>query len=92
MNSYNLNVFEKVMKPIIPIISEAQNKIPNDMAAYTLSLLPFTINIIFAIINRIPSVSLLVTEIKTSDIAKSLGWQLLPNQCTPKHSSAMIRL
>jgi len=73
MNANNLNVFKKIIEPVVPFITEAQNRIPNDATIYTLSLLPFTINIIFAIINRIPSISLLVTEIKTSDIAESLG-------------------
>ena len=73
MNSDNLNVFEKIIAPLVPYIQEAQNSSPNDAVTYTLSLLPFTINILFAIINRIPSVSLLVTDVRTSDNAKSLG-------------------
>ena len=73
MNENDLNVSEKIIAPVIPFISEAQNRIPNDAATYTLSLLPFTMNIIFAIINRIPSVGLLVTDIKTSDNAKLSG-------------------
>ena len=73
MNDNNLNVFDKISAPVIPFIEEAQNNIPNDAATYTLSFLPFTINILFAIINRVQSVSLLVTDIKTSDSAKSLG-------------------
>ena len=73
MNDKNLNVFEKIITPVVPFIEEAQNSIPNDTDAYTLSLLPFTINILYAIINRILSVSLLVTDIKTSDNAKSSG-------------------
>ncbi len=73
MNDNNLNVFDKISAPVIPFIEEAQNSIPNDAATYSLSFLPFAINILFGIINRIPSVSLLVTDIKTSDSAKSLG-------------------
>jgi len=73
MNDNKLNVFEKIIAPIIPFLEKTQNSIPNDAAVYTLSFFPFSMNILFAIINRIPSVSLLVTDIKTSDNAKSLG-------------------
>ncbi|MDM8553832.1 transposase [Desulfococcaceae bacterium HSG7] len=73
MNDYNLNVFDKISAPVIPFLEESQNNIPNDAAVYTLSFLPFTVNILSAIINRIPSVSLLVTDIKTSDNAEFLG-------------------
>ncbi len=49
MDDNNLNVFDKILAPVIPLIEEAQNNIPNDAATYTLSFLPFTINILFAI-------------------------------------------
>ncbi len=88
MNNDNLNVFEKIIAPVVPLITEAQNNIPNDAATYTLSLLPFSINIIFAIINRIPSVSLLVTDIKTSDNAKSSG---LTDASKSMYSEAFVR-
>ena len=67
------NFFEKIIAPVIPFLKEAHNSIPNDASNYTLSFLPFSINILFALINRITSISLLVTDIKTSFAAKSLG-------------------
>ena len=59
MTDIKQNVFEKIIAPVIPLLEKTQNNIPNDAAVYTLSFLPFAINILFAIINRIPSVSLL---------------------------------
>lgn len=69
----NKTVFEKIIAPAIPFFEKVQNSIPNDASNYTLSFLPFSINILFALISRIPSISLLVTDIKTSSEAKSLG-------------------
>ena len=88
MTDNNLNVFEKILAPVIPFIEKAQKSIPNDAAIYTLSLLPFTINILFAIINRIPSVSLLVTDLKTSDNAKLSGLAVASKSM---HSEAFVR-
>ena len=72
-NINDKNVFEKILEPVISIIEKTQNDIPNDSETYKLSFLPFTVNILFAIFNRIRSVSLLVTEIETSDNAKASG-------------------
>ena len=67
-----LNVFDKILEPVFPLIKEAQNKIPGDSNDYKLSLLPFTVNLLFAIICRIESISKLVTEIKSSPVAEAL--------------------
>ena len=48
-----LNVFDKILEPVFPLIKEAQNKIDGDSNNYKLSLLPFTVNLLFAIICRI---------------------------------------
>ena len=61
------------MAPVISVIEKSANSIPGDSERFTLSFAPFTINILFGIINQIKSVSLLITEIKTSDDAKTLG-------------------
>ncbi len=45
-----LNVFDKILEPVFPLIKEAQDKIPGDSNDYKLSLLPFTVNLLFAII------------------------------------------
>ena len=67
-----LNVFDKILEPVFPLIKEAQDKIPGDSNDYKLSLLPFTVNLLFAIICRIESISKLVTEIKSSPVAEAL--------------------
>ena len=67
-----LNVFDKILEPVFPLIKEAQNKIPGDSNDYKLSLLPFTVNLLFAIICRIKTISKLVTEIKSSPVAEAL--------------------
>jgi len=61
------------LAPVLSLIEESANSIPGDSEKFTLSFAPFAINILFGIINQIKSVSLLITEIKTSDDAKALG-------------------
>ena len=56
----------------LPLIKDAQINIPGDSDDYKLSLLPFTINLLFAIICRIKTISKLVTEIKSSPVAEAL--------------------
>ena len=65
-------VFDKIVEPVFPLIEEAQNKIAGDSNDYKLSLLPFTVNLLFAIICRIESIGKLVTEIKSSPVAEAL--------------------
>ena len=67
-----VNVFNKILEPVFPLIKDAQNNIPGDSDNYTLSLLPFTVNLLFAIICRIKTISKLVTEIKSSPVAEAL--------------------
>jgi len=67
-----LNVFDKILEPVFPLIKEAQDKIPGDSNDYKLSLLPFTVNLLFAIICRIETIGKLVTEIKSSPVAEAL--------------------
>ena len=61
------------MAPVISLIKEIEGNIPDDSTKYSLSFFPFTINILFGIFNQIKSVSLLITEIESSDVAKALG-------------------
>ena len=82
------NVFGKIMNPIISMVEETENSIPNDSKNYKLSFFSFTVNILFGIINGIKSISLLVTEIETSDIAHEFG---LPNASKSMYSEAFVR-
>ena len=68
----DVNVFNKILEPVFPLIKDAQNNIPGDSNDYKLSLLPFTVNLLFAIICRIKTISKLVTEIKSSPVAEAL--------------------
>jgi len=67
------NVFGKILAPVVSLIEESANSIPGDSERFTLSFAPFAINILFGIIGQIKSVSLLITEIRTSDEAEALG-------------------
>ena len=44
----NKTVFEKIIAPAIPFFEKVQNSIPNDASNYTLSFLPFSINLLIA--------------------------------------------
>jgi hypothetical protein len=68
----DVNVFNKILEPVLPLIKDAQSKIPGDSNEYKLSLLPFTVNLLFAIICRIKTIGKLVTEIKSSPVAEAL--------------------
>lgn len=67
------NVFGKMLAPVSNLIEESANSIPGDSERFTLSFAPFTNNVLFGIINQIKSVSLLITEIESSDDAKTFG-------------------
>ena len=43
-----INVFNKILESVLPLIKDAQINIPGDSDDYKLSLLPFTINLLFA--------------------------------------------
>lgn len=66
------NVIETVLSPVVPLIKEAEKSINGDSETYKLSLFPFTINLLFGIIKGIKSIGLLVTETKTSPVAKEM--------------------
>jgi len=76
------------LAPAISLIEKSANSIPDDSERFTLSFAPFATNILFGIINQIKSVSLLITEIKSSDDAKTLG---LINASKSMYSDAFSR-
>ena len=76
------------MAPVISIIKERESSIPGDSDTYTLSFSAFSVNLLFGIINQIKSVSLIVTEIRSSDDAKTLG---LVNGSNSMYSEAFSR-
>jgi hypothetical protein len=65
-------VFDEIVAPVMPLIVEEAQNLPHDTGTYTLSFQPFTLNLFFALIKGIKSMSLLVTSIKTSPDAQAL--------------------
>jgi hypothetical protein len=66
-------VFDEIVAPVMPLIVEEAQKLSHDASKYTLSFQPFTLNLLFALIKGIKSISLLVTDTKTSTEAQTLG-------------------
>jgi hypothetical protein len=67
------NVFDAILSPMSGPLRQAADSLEDDATTYVLSFVPFTVNMIFGIINSIKSVSQLVTQIKTSETARRLG-------------------
>ena len=67
------NVFQEMMAPVLPLVKNMADNIPGDLEKYKLSILPFTLNILFWIICNIKTVSQLITHIKTFSLARELG-------------------
>ncbi|WP_238314479.1 transposase [Methylobacterium crusticola] len=72
MDDKNKLVFDEILAPIVPLITEEAQKRPHDAVTYKLTFQPFALNLLFALIKGIKSISLLVTEIKPSPEAKPL--------------------
>lgn len=76
------------MAPVYSFIEQASLSLCNDSEKYKLSLVPFTVNLLFGIMKGVKSISLLVTEVATSDEAKALG---LVNASKSMYSEAFVR-
>ena len=81
-------VFDKIISPAVGFAEETGNTLPGDSDKYKLSFVPFLRNLLFAVICDIKSVSLPVTEIRTSPSARELG---LTDASEPMHSEAFVR-
>ena len=57
-------VFESIIAPLKPLLTEQAKGLKGDN--YTLSFYFFTVNLIYAIVARVTSISLLVTHLKSS--------------------------
>ena len=66
-------VFDEIIAPVMPLIVEEAQKQTHNASKYTLSFQPFTLNLLFALVKGIKSISLLVTHINTSTDAQGLG-------------------
>lgn len=63
-------VFEKILAPLLPLLREQCAQLKGDADTYKLWLEPFTLSLVFAALNKIKSISLLVTEIDSSAVAR----------------------
>ena len=81
-------VFDKIISPAVGFAEETGNTLPGDSDKYKLSFVPFLRNLLFAVICDIKSVSLLVTEIRTSATARELG---LTDASKSMYSEAFVR-
>ena len=67
------NVFKAILDPLLPLLREESAQLKDDARTYRLSLAPFVTNLVFAVLNNIKSISLLVTAIETSTVARELA-------------------
>lgn len=81
-------VFEEIIAPVTPLMEQEADKLGDDAKKYKLSFIPFTLNILFAIISGIKSINLLITYIQTSPVAKALA---LVNASNSMYSEAYLR-
>jgi hypothetical protein len=88
MKTKALTVFEEIIAPLTLLMEEEANKLGDDSKKYKLSFLPFTLNLLFGIISGIKSISLLITNIQTSPVARALG---LVNASNSLYSEAFLR-
>jgi len=65
-------VFNQIIAPLQEVLKKEADQLSNDASTYRLSLYFFTTNLLYAIIKEIGSISLLITDIKTSPNAKKL--------------------
>ena len=81
-------VFKTILDPLLPLLEAQCATHKGDATLYTLSLAPFVINLVFAVLNNIKSISLLVTEIDTSVVARELA---LTKASKSMYSEAFVR-
>ena len=81
-------VFKTILDPLLPLLEAQCATLKGDATLYTLSLAPFVINLVFAVLNNIKSISLLVTEIDTSVVARELA---LTKASKSMYSEAFVR-
>lgn len=65
-------VVDEILAPILPLLAQEAQTLRPDATTYTLSFHPFTVNLLFGLISGLKSISLLVTDIQTSPVARAL--------------------
>ena len=66
-------VFDAILAPLLPLLEEQCSQLKDDANNYKLSLAPFVLNGVFAVVCNIKSISLLITEIDSSTMAREIG-------------------
>ena len=66
------NVFEEIVSPIMDLLEHSPEPYSGDAETYTLSFQPFLLNMLFGIINGHSTVGLIVTQIASSQVARTL--------------------
>jgi hypothetical protein len=88
LSSATPTVFKTILDPLLPLLRASCSQRKDDADVYTLSWAPFVINLVFAGLNNVKSISLLVTEIGTSTFARELG---LTKASKSMYSEAFVR-
>ena len=81
-------VFETILSPLLLLLREQCAQLKDDANTYKLSLEPFVLNLVFATLNNIKSISLLTTEIESSTVAREIG---LIKASKSMYSEAFVR-
>jgi hypothetical protein len=66
-------LFNQIIAPLQDLLTKEAELLDGDASTYKLSLPFFTLNLLYAVIMEVGSISLLITEIKTSPQAKALN-------------------
>ncbi len=66
-------LFNQIIAPLQDLLTKETELLDSDASTYKLSLHFFTLNLLYAAIMEVGSISLLITEIKTSPQAKALN-------------------
>ena len=81
-------VFDTILAPLLALLREQCAQLKDDATTYKLSLAPFVLNLVFAVLNGIKSISLLITEIDSSAVAREIG---LIKASKSMYSEAFVR-
>ena len=68
-----ITVFDAIVAPLRALLREQCTQLKDDANNYKLSLAPFVLNLVFAVLHNIKSISLLITEIDSSAVAREIG-------------------
>jgi hypothetical protein len=88
MNVTEPNVFEEIISPVCPLLEQEAINLKDDIKKYKLSFFPFTLNLLYGIINGIKSISLLITYLQSLPNGNEAGFI---NASKSMYSEAFLR-